>query len=148
MKPVKFMLIVFAVVIFVSACKPTPAPLSPTATSMPPAATSMPSTATPVPPTETPIPPTPTPASPLSPEPQEITFQASDGQTLTGLYYPAAVNPAPVVVFMHWVRGNQTDWYEIAVWLQNRGLVNPFPVPAQDPWWDPSWFPPVPANRS
>ncbi len=67
---------------------------------------------------------------------------------MTGLYYPAAVNPAPVVVFMHWVRGNQTDWYEIAVWLQNRGLVNPFPVPAQDPWWDPSWFPPVPANRS
>lgn len=84
----------------------------------------------------------------LPPEPQEIAFQASDGQALTGYYYPAAVNPAPLVVFMHWVGGNMTDWYEIAVWQQNRGQANPFPNPADMPWWDPSWFPQVPDDVS
>ncbi len=84
----------------------------------------------------------------LPPEPQEIAFQASDGQALTGYYYPAAVNPAPLVVFMHWINGNVSDWYEIAVWLQNRGQANPFPNPADMPWWDPSWFPQAPADRS
>ncbi len=84
----------------------------------------------------------------LPPKPQEIAFQAADGQPLTGYYYPAAVTPAPLVVFMHWVRGNLSDWYEIAVWLQNRGQANPFPSPADMPWWAPSWFPPIPAERS
>jgi pimeloyl-ACP methyl ester carboxylesterase len=84
----------------------------------------------------------------LAPEPEEITFQASDGQELSGYYYPAAVNPAPVVVFMHWVAGNMADWYEIAPWLQNRGLKNPFPNPGDESWWDPTWFPPVPQGTS
>ncbi len=131
------------------------APPQPGDTPLPPATSTVPSPDPTLPPepvaTATPVP-------PLPPEPQEIAFQASDGQALTGLYYPAAVNPAPVVVFMHWVVGSQEDWYEIAVWLQNRGQANPFPVladfPRGDPnrwdpkWWDPSWFPPVPADRS
>ena len=74
----------------------------------------------------------------LPPEPQEITFKASDGQALTGYYYPAAVSPAPVVVFMHWVGGDLSDWYEVAPWLQNRGLKNPFTNPGSEPWWDPT----------
>ncbi len=84
----------------------------------------------------------------LPPEPQEITFTASDGQELTGFYYPAAVNPAPVVVFMHWVGGDKSDWYELAPWLQNRGLENPFENPGVETWWDPSWFPAVPEGAS
>ncbi len=84
----------------------------------------------------------------LPPEPQEVTFRASDGQELHGLYYPAAVNPAPLVVLMHWVGGNMSDWYEIAVWLQNRGQANPFPNPSGEPWWDPTWFPPVTEGAS
>jgi len=84
----------------------------------------------------------------LPPEPLEIEFQATDGQTLSGLYYPAAVNPAPLVVFMHWVNGDRGDWYEIAPWLQNRGLVNPFPSAGEYPWLDPAWFPPVPPDAS
>ena len=98
-----------------------------------------------------PIPPTAKPPSgppALAPEPQEVAFQASDGQELKGLYYPAAINPAPVVVFMHWAGGDKSDWYEIAVWLQNRGQANPFPNPSNEPWWDPTWFPAVPADRS
>ncbi len=84
----------------------------------------------------------------LPPDPQEVAFQASDGWTHTGYYYPAAINPAPVVVFMHWAGGDKSDWYEIAPWLQNRGLDNPFPNPGDEPWWDPSWFPAVPADAS
>ena len=79
------------------------------------------------PPTQPPVIP------PLPPEPQEITFQASDGQTLRGYYYPAAVNPAPLVVFMHWMGGDMSDWYKIAVWVHNRGLKNPFPNPGSEP---------------
>jgi hypothetical protein len=86
------------------------------------------------------------PALPL--EPHEIAFTASDGQALDGLYYPAAVNPAPIVVFMHWMGGDKSDWYELAPWLQNRGLENPFENPGDEPWWDPTWFPPVPAGVS
>jgi hypothetical protein len=84
----------------------------------------------------------------LPPDPQKVDFQASDGQALTGYYYPAAVNPAPVVVFMHWVGGDMSDWYELAPWLQNRGLANPFTNPSTEPWWDPTWFPEVPVDAS
>ena len=84
----------------------------------------------------------------LPPDPQEIDFQASDGQTLQGRYYPAAVNPSPLVVLMHWVGGDMTDWNEIAVWLQNRGLANPFTNPDTGDWWDPTWFPLVPDEVS
>jgi hypothetical protein len=49
---------------------------------------------------------------------------------------------------MHWVGGDQSDWYEIAPWLQNRGLTNPFQNPGTEAWWDPSWFPAVPTGAS
>lgn len=128
-----------ALVVFLAACGSEVVEPSPTDVASPP-----PGQDDPPPPTDD------QPAGPdaLPPEPQEIAFQASDGQALTGYYYPATVNPAPLVVFMHWVGGNMSDWYEIAVWLQNRGQANPFPNPADMPWWDPSWFPPVRADRS
>jgi len=75
--------------------------------------------------------------------PQEVVFSASDGQELKGYYYPACALGSPVVVLMHWVGGDMSDWYEIAAWLQNRGLDNPFPTPGGFDWWDPSWFPTV-----
>lgn len=88
------------------------------------------------------------PQTPLAPDPQAITFQASDGHELRGLYYPGAANPGPLAILMHWVAGDMSDWYELAPWLQNRGLANPFPNPANRDWWDPFWFPPVPAGTS
>jgi hypothetical protein len=114
-----------------------------------------------IPPTDTPaaVPtaaskPSPTVAESSVPVPQDITFQASDGQELKGRFYPATVQPAPVVVLMHWVNGDMTDWFEIAPWLQNRGLKNPYPdctgaqMPSKDAWWDPTWFPQVPPEES
>jgi hypothetical protein len=76
----------------------------------------------------------------LPAEPQVIEFQASDGQVLKGTYYPSADNPAPVVVLMHWSGGDQSDWAEVAFWLQNRGLSGRMGTTAPA-WWDPSWFP-------
>jgi hypothetical protein len=95
-------------------------------------------------------PPADVPAGPvaLPADPQAVTFQAADGQELHGYYYPAAVQPSPVVVFMHWVNSDMSDWNEIALWLQNRGQANPFTNPGTEPWWDPSWFPPVPDTAS
>lgn len=62
----------------------------------------------------------------LPPDPQSIDFQTADGATLSGTYYPAAVDNAPLVIMMHWARGDQTDWIPYALWMQNRG-----PVPGQ-----------------
>jgi len=119
-----------------STLKPSATPAEPTPTEPPP---------TEVPPTETP---TPTGPSPLPPEPQRIEFQAEDGEPLVGTYYPAAVNPAPVVVLMHWAPGDQQDWVEIARWLQNRGQTSAVSGQAGLPWLDPSWFPPMPDDLS
>ncbi|MFC2028534.1 alpha/beta hydrolase [Chloroflexota bacterium] len=60
---------------------------------------------------------------PLPPDPQRIEFTASDGENLVGIYYPAKVNPAPMVVLMHWAGGDQSDWDMIGMtsWLTNRG---------------------------
>ncbi len=88
------------------------------------------------------------PLAALPAEPQEIHFEASDGTPLEGYYYPAALNPAPLVVLMHWPNGNMHDWNEIAVWLQNRGLANPFENPINEAWWDESWFPQMPTGDS
>ena len=99
-------------------------------------------------PTEAP-PPTKEPAlEPLPPEAQEIEFRAEDGQSHLGTYYPAAVNPAPTIVLMHWAPGDQGDWVEIAYWLQNRGLGGQSPNPENAPWLDPAWFPEMPAEQS
>lgn len=103
-------------------------------------------TATPSP-TSTPAPTiTPTPAPPPL-EPIEVVFAGKAGD-LPGRYYRAASEPAPLVVLMHWIRGDMNDWNEVAVWLQNRGQKNPYPNPGKEPWWDPTWFPPVPEERS
>jgi len=83
---------------------------------------------------------------PLPPAPQEFEFQAADGQALRGTYYPAAVNPAPLVVLMHWAPGDQSDWVEIAYWLQDRGLGGQSDNPGNVPWLDPSWFPKIPSE--
>ncbi len=83
------------------------------------------------------------PSCALESTPQEVAFSAADGRELSGLFYPACAKGAPVVVLMHWVGGDKSDWYEIAAWLQNRGLTNPFQNPGNNEWWDASWFPKI-----
>jgi len=53
-------------------------------------------------------------------EPQRIEFEAEDGTVLVGFFYPPAKSSSPLVIMMHWARGDQSDWVEIAQWLQNR----------------------------
>jgi hypothetical protein len=84
----------------------------------------------------------------LPPNPQSIIFKAEDGQELEGMYYPAAVMPAPIVVLMHWAGSDQSDWIEVAFWLQNRGLGGNTPNPGHFPWLDPTWFPEFPEEQS
>ncbi len=112
---------------------PTAAPTSPPPTEPPPTEA----------PTEAPPLTEPAALEPLPPEPQEVEFQAADGQALLGTYYPAAVNPAPMVVLHHWAPGDGGDWIEIAYWLQNCGLGGQTD-PTAATWLDPSWFPPIP----
>jgi len=81
-------------------------------------------------PSETPTPeptftPTVTPIVILDPDPIEISFEAEDGTKLEGIYYPADRNPAPLLVLVHWARGDQMEWQEIATWLQGRGVLEP-----------------------
>ena len=92
--------------------------------------------------------PTEEPPAGLPPEPQEISFQAEDGQNLQGRYYPGAADGAPVLILMHWAPGNMDDWNEIAFWLQNRGLSGSSPNVGQQPWLDPSWFPALAEGKS
>ena len=96
-------------------------------------------------PTETPVPAVPA----LPAEPQRVEFEASDGVKLVGMYYPAAVNPAPVVVLMHWAGGDKNDWVYVgmAAWLQNRGLEVPA-APGQMPFDTPYPFEPLPEDTS
>jgi pimeloyl-ACP methyl ester carboxylesterase len=85
----------------------------------------------------------------LPPDPQRIEFQAEDGTELVGYYFPAAVNPAPLIVLMHWAGGDQTDWQDVGMvsWLQNRG--QPIPAPAQPKAFDtPYPFPSLPEEQS
>lgn len=56
----------------------------------------------------------------LPAKPRQINFTAEDGTALVGTYYPPAQSQAPIILLMHWARGDQTDWVEIAQWLQNR----------------------------
>ena len=90
-------------------------------------------------PTRTPTP-SATPVVILSPEPVEILFQATDGQELSGVYFPADANPAPVIVLMPWTEGNRDDWDEVARWLQGRGLLTREPD-YNDSWKSSDWFP-------
>ena len=107
--------------------------------------------ATPVPmETTKPIPtlnPTATPIVILDPEPIQIDFQTADGAWLSGKYYPADVNPAPLIVLMHWARGDQSEWIEVAAWLQGRGLFDPAPD-YNHSWKSSVWFPGDDLNKS
>jgi hypothetical protein len=106
-------------------------------------ATAVPSTATPVP-SATPTPSL-TPTVIYSPEPRTVEFEAQDGQVLHGTYYPSSQSPAPVIVLMHWARGDQTEWTAVARWLQNRGAEGPDPDDGED-WLNPEWFPELPED--
>ena len=149
--------ILLIIVLLLAGCSPT---ATPTATvtdtvELPPVAptpTSPAPTSINTPPTETAQPPTPTAEPglpPLPPEPQRIEFQAEDGTTLVGYYYPAAINPAPLVVLMHWAGGDQTDWLYVGMvaWLQNRGAE--IPAPPEPRYFDtPYPFAPLPDDLS
>ena len=84
-------------------------------------------------------------AQALPPEPQDVEFQADDGQSLQGRFYPPATSPAPLVVLMHWAPGDQNEWNAIAPWLQNRGQAK---ASQGNPWLDGSWFPPMLEGQS
>jgi len=84
--------------------------------------------------------PTITPVVVLDPPPVEINFSAEDGQLLSGIYYPADTNPAPLVILVHWARGDQTEWTEIALWLQNRSQLVREPNYNKS-WRSSDWFP-------
>jgi hypothetical protein len=77
-----------------------------------------------------------------------VEFTTSDGVTLHGTYYPSAYNPAPLVVLMHWTRGDEREWKEIAYWLQNRRQGRIVSLPNTPTWLDPTWFPKMPENKS
>ncbi|HEY4717913.1 MAG TPA: hypothetical protein VIH14_02770 [Anaerolineales bacterium] len=92
---------------------------------------------------------------PLEAAPQEVEIPTADGRTLAGMYYPSKVNPAPIVVLMHWAGGDMRDWVAIAPWLQNRpdelSLASRLARPAvqiDGPWLDPSWFPAITPEAS
>jgi dienelactone hydrolase len=93
--------------------------------------------------TDTPSPteaPSETPMLTLAPEPIEIQFNASDGQELSGLYFPAAEHSVPIVVLMTWSRGNQSEWEEVAYWLQGRGLLVR-EMNSRETWKSSNWYP-------
>jgi hypothetical protein len=52
---------------------------------------------------------------------------------LTGWYYPGEENPSPVLVLMHWARGDQQEWSPIARWIQGRGML------VREPDYNRSW---------
>jgi pimeloyl-ACP methyl ester carboxylesterase len=66
--------------------------------------------------------PTVTTLPPLPADPQRIEFSSEDGVNLVSMYYPAAINPAPMIVLMHWAGGDKNDWVRIGMtdWLTNR----------------------------
>jgi hypothetical protein len=102
-------------------------------------------------PTQTPEPtitstPTVTPIVILDPDPLVVEFNAEDGQPLTGIYFPADENPAPVIVLMHWAKGDQADWEDIAVWLQNRVEVDQTPDYNYS-WRSGNWYPDNPRDE-
>ena len=137
-----------------SATPPPPPASPPTETRVPPSLTptTEPPSATPEPPAATAVSPSATGAPRLTllpAEPQRIEFASEDGAMLVGMYYPAAVNPAPVVVLMHWAGGDKNDWVYVgmAAWLQNRGLEIP-PAPGSMPFDNPYPFTPLPADLS
>jgi len=76
----------------------------------------------------------------LDPEPIQVNFTSEDGIELEGRYYPASENPAPIIVLVHWARGDMEEWEQIAFWLQNRGLLVRTPD-YNSSWKSSDWFP-------
>lgn len=93
------------------------------------------------------IPPTATPIVILDPGPIKLEVETGDGVWLDGLYYPADQNPAPVIVLMHWARGDQSEWEQVAQWLQGRGLLEPVPDYNKS-WKSSNWYPDRTQNQS
>ena len=147
MKKYRYVTLLLGLMLILSACAEpeessgsqvveTLTPIPPTVTQVP-TGTPLPSSTSAPSPTATP---SATPIVVLPPEPIEIQFAASDGQALTGLYFPADDNPAPIIVLMPWTRGNQTEWEEVATWLQGRGLLVREPD-YRHSWKSSNWFP-------
>lgn len=149
----KLWLLLIVYVLALAACGTTPEPQAITQTpttveeTVQPteAATAAPPTLT-LTPTDTPTP-TLTPTVIYGPEPRAVEFQAEDGQVLQGTYYPSGKSPAPVIVLMHWARGDQGEWSAVARWLQNRGEGGSDQPGAED-WLNPAWFPEMPEDLS
>jgi len=127
----QFLTLAFTVMLL-SACVGAPTDVPEVQDSEPPPQDAPASTEAPVA-TEAPTEP---PAESPPPEPsgmpakaQRVEFQAEDAHNLVGYYYPSAYANAPVVVLMHWARGDQTDWQKVGLsqWLQNRLSENPIP---------------------
>ncbi len=76
----------------------------------------------------------------LDSEPIKVKFNTEDGVELDGLYYPAADNPAPLIVLVHWARGDMMEWEQIALWLQDRGQLERTPD-YNSSWKSSDWFP-------
>jgi len=87
--------------------------------------------------------------TPLPAVPNPVGIPTPDGRVLEGLYYPAKVPNAPVVVLMHWANGSMDDWRAIAPWLQNRlDELDNLPKGGNPAYADLSWFPPMPEEIS
>ncbi len=84
--------------------------------------------------------PTVTPIVILESSPLEIEFTAEDGQVLSGVYFLADSNPAPLMILMHWARGDHEEWTEIALWLQNRSELVRAPD-YNNSWKSSDWYP-------
>lgn len=133
----------------VAACTPatTVEPTAPPAPTIAPTVqppTEPPAPTATTPPTDTPVPALP----PPPPDPQAIEFEAEDGYKLTGTYFPAATNPAPIIVLFHWAGGTDQDWTDVGLvdWLRNRpgGALRLSAFAPQHA----SLYPPMPAGYS
>jgi dienelactone hydrolase len=138
-----FTVSVLIITAFLSSCQGTRASsdvLSPDETAQPEA----PPSNTPKPTaTFTPEPtftPSATPIVILDPEPIMVNFITEDGEELEGIYYPAPENPAPLIILLHWARGDSTEWDQIAPWLQNRDQLVRIPD-YNHSWRSSDWFP-------
>jgi dienelactone hydrolase len=88
------------------------------------------------------------PLEPYRPLTRSVTFTASDGTELQGTFYPPENDNAPLVILMHWARGDQSDYTAIADWLQNRGGASESGTNAAETWLDASWFPQIAQGTS
>lgn len=141
-------LVMLATLIVLTACGEVSPPVNPAMDGEPSsqAEAGLPEQAAPLPPdTEAVLPsesaqdPAPESFEPLPARPRLVEITTADDRTLEGLYYPASVDNAPVVVLMHWAPGSMQDWETIAPWLQNR----PDELEGAE-----SWFPLMPAKVS